>query len=52
MEICHEFRYVRGLAEAPAMMPSKSSGKRCAYIIAWRPPFEQPEKYERVSFAP
>ena len=30
---------------SPAMTPSKSSGKRCASISAWRPPFEQPSKY-------
>ena len=38
---------VKSAAGAPAMMPSKSSGYRCASISAWRPPFEQPLKYER-----
>ena len=30
---------------APAAIPSKSRGKRCASISASRPPSEQPEKY-------
>jgi hypothetical protein len=32
------------MAGAPAMMPSKSEGYRCAAVIAWRPPVEQPLK--------
>ena len=35
---------VKLYAGAPATIPSKSSGYRCASIIAWRPPFEQPRK--------
>ena len=35
-------------AGAPATMPSKSSGKRCAAFSPCRPPAEQPAKYERV----
>ena len=30
------------LTGAPAMIASKSSGYRCASIIPWRPPVEQP----------
>jgi hypothetical protein len=39
-------RPVQSSPGAPAMMPSKSSGKRCASFIAWRPPAEQPFQYE------
>ena len=34
---------------APATMPSKSFGKRCASMSPSRPPVEQPSKYERVA---
>ena len=30
---------------APAMIPSKSPGNRCAEISACRPPVEQPSQY-------
>ncbi len=40
-------RCVQSFAGAPAEMPSKSSGNRCASISASRPPSEQPTKYER-----
>ena len=35
---------VQSKAGAPATMPLKSSGKRCASIMAWPPPREQPVK--------
>jgi predicted acyl esterase len=40
------------LAGAPATMPSKSAGNRCASISASRPPSEQPLKYERCGAMP
>ena len=33
-------------ADAPATMASKSLGYRCASVMAWRPPVEQPLKNE------
>jgi len=45
-------RWVKKLDGDPTMMPSKSSGKRCASINASRPPFEQPLKYERLGPLP
>ena len=39
-------RPVQSRPGAPAMMPSKTSGKRCAAFIACRPPAEQPFQYE------
>ena len=33
-------------AGAAETMPSKSSGKRCASFMAWRPPAEHPTQYE------
>ena len=41
-----------GLAAAPATMPSKSFGNRCAATRACRPPVEHPLKYERFASAP
>ena len=40
------------IAGAPARMPSKSAGNRCAKISAWRPPCEQPSKYDFEGVAP
>ena len=45
-------RPVQSRPGAPAMMPSKSAGKRCASTIAWRPPAEQPFQYEYVGAVP
>jgi len=39
-------------AGAPAMMPSKSAGKRWAAINPWRPPVEQPCQYVRRAPCP
>jgi hypothetical protein len=42
-------RFIPG---ADAMIPSNSSAKRVAATSAWRPPLEQPTKYERSGAEP
>jgi hypothetical protein len=39
-------------AGAPAMMASKSAGKRTASVTPWRPPCEQPFQIESFGAAP
>ena len=45
-------RPVQSRPGAPAMMPSKSAGNRCASFIACRPPAEQPFQYESFGAVP
>jgi hypothetical protein len=42
----HDIRSLKARAGAPATMPSKSSGYFSAAPMPWRPPCEQPRKYD------